>query len=351
MAYVESGAFAAHKWARSRTSMWDVGHMFKFDVPATPHQVNRLQYLTGARLPLEGQTKCKYVLFLTDRGTILDDAIAMRYMHASYGDTFRIVANAARRDEMIKHLRHHNVDVRPSDDAMVAVQGPTSIDVLESVGLRRVRPLKHMHGGVDGKMIVSRTGYTGGVGAEVSGPANEVIDLVERLVKHSEVQWSGLGTRDALRLEAGLCLSGVDIGPTTTPAEAQLSQFIHHEDHIGYPHVLRHGKTRVLLSVCDASILRNGASLMTADGDVIGYVTSGNIYPGKRSLAMGYMHTDMADRYIEGCSGSSTHPASEQGPMRGLFATAGTKRSPRHVPVVVHHAHSPWYQGYRRAST
>jgi aminomethyltransferase len=172
-----------------------------------------------------GPQRMRYTLLLNEAGGILDDLMATRL-----GDRLIIVVNAATKDRDFAHLQAHlgpavRID-RLEDRALLALQGPAAARVLERLakGIAQMRFMSAAETTLDGqRCFVTRSGYTGEDGFEVSLPAAGAQALAERLLAEPEVKPIGLGARDSLRLEAGLCLYGHDIDETTTPIEADLA--------------------------------------------------------------------------------------------------------------------------------
>ena len=164
----------------------------------------------------------RYTLLLNEAGGIIDDLMATRL-----ADGLFLVVNAARKAVDLDHLRErlgNAAAVEPlADQALLALQGPAAAAVLSRFadGIARLPFMTAAEVALDGRCcLVTRSGYTGEDGFEISLPAADAVALAERLLAEPEVAPIGLGARDSLRLEAGLCLWGHDIDETTTPVEA-----------------------------------------------------------------------------------------------------------------------------------
>jgi aminomethyltransferase len=255
----------------------------------------------------------RYAQFTNDSGGILDDL-----MVANFGGHLFLVVNAACKAEDEAHLRAQLSDacvIEPLPErALLALQGPKAESVLAKF-CADVAAMRFMDAGprrVDGiDCFVSRSGYTGEDGFEISVPADHAEALAAALLDHSDVLPIGLGARDSLRLEAGLCLYGHDIDATTTPAEAALQWSIQKSRRNGgaraggFPGAevilaqLENGapRRRVGLKPEGRAPVREGAPLFadSASGEQIGAVTSGGFGPSLNApVAMGYLPTPQA---------------------------------------------------------
>jgi aminomethyltransferase len=249
----------------------------------------------------------RYAFFTTDNGGISDDL-----MIAHFGDFFLLVLNSARKEADEALLRRHLAEscvIEPLNErVLLALQGPSAAAVLGQIAPRTL-PMRFMDVGtyeVDGaKCFVSRSGYTGEDGFEISIPADSASRIALRLLSNAAVRLVGLGARDSLRLEAGLCLYGSDIDSSTSPVEAGLEWAIQASRRrtgqrvggfTGEEVILDQldrgpSRRRVGLSAKDRPI-RNGALLFEADNarTAIGQVTSGGFGPSARApVAMGYV--------------------------------------------------------------
>ncbi|HET7409443.1 MAG TPA: glycine cleavage system aminomethyltransferase GcvT, partial [Paracoccaceae bacterium] len=285
----------------------------------------------------------RYAMFTSDSGGILDD-----FMVANRGDHLFLVVNASRKDNdttLMRDALSDACDVERMDDrGLLALQGPRAAEVLGSLApqAREMRFMDVAEVEIAGApCIVSRSGYTGEDGYEISMPADRAEQLAEALLAHDAVQPVGLGARDSLRLEAGLCLYGNDIDETTTPVEAGLTWAIQKvrrkggEREGGFPGAdtilaqLIHGapRRRVGLRPEGRAPVRAGATIhQEREDQPVGTVTSGVYGPTVDGpIAMGYV------------------PAAYAEPGTRLFAEVRGKR----LPVTV--AALPFTRpGYRR---
>ena len=255
--------------------------------------------------------KQRYGFFTNASGGILDDLVIAR----REGDLFLIV-NAACKAADIAHLTthiSHRCTVQPlPDQALLALQGPQAVTVLSRLS-PGVAALTFMSGGFftlgGAACFVTRSGYTGEDGFEISVPASEAEALARTLLAQPEVKPAGLGSRDTLRLEAGLCLYGHDINETTTPVEAGLTWAIQKvrraggARHGGYPGAaaidaqMATGAStkRVGLLGLERVPVREGAVIVDAHGRKLGHVTSGTLSPSvNEPIAMAYLAANHA---------------------------------------------------------
>ena len=222
-----AGILAEHLHTRSQAGLFDVSHMGQLRLGG-PHAAKALEALGPGDLEALAPLRMRYTLFLNEAGGILDDLIATRLE-----DGLFLVVNAARKEADLAHLRTRlgrSTTVELLEDrALLALQGPAAATVLsgfcEGVGqLGFMTAMETTLAG--GKCLVTRSGYTGEDGFEISLPAAGAAAVAEMLLARPEVRPIGLGARDSLRLEAGLCLYGHDIDETTTPIEAALARTI-----------------------------------------------------------------------------------------------------------------------------
>lgn len=307
-----AGVMKEHLHTRAAAGLFDVSHMGQVTVRArsgdNADAARALETLVPVDVLGLGEGRQRYALFTNDEGGILDDL-----MIANRGDHFYVVVNAACKDADFAHMQATIGDVCEltlhDDRALVALQGPHAESVLaelwadvSSMRFMDVRACD-LH---DADCIVSRSGYTGEDGFEISIPADLAEAVCRRLLDHPDVLPIGLGARDSLRLEAGLCLYGNDIDTTTTPIEGALEWAIQKvrrkggDRAGGFPGAeiildqLENGaeRRRVGLKAEGRAPIRGGAVLATdAEGeDVVGTVTSGGFGPNVDGpVAMGYV--------------------------------------------------------------
>ena len=302
------GVKKEHVHTRDHAGLFDVSHMgqVKLTGENAAAELEKLVPVDIIDLPAGKQ---RYALFTNDEGGIMDDL-----MVTNYGDHLYVVVNAACKEQDIAHMRANlgeGVELEVLDDrALVALQGPEAAQALSRI-CPEVNELVFMdsrHIAIDGvDCFVSRSGYTGEDGYEISIPSADADRLCRLFLAQPEVEFIGLGARDSLRLESGLCLYGHDLDPTTTPIEGSLIWAISKcrradgERAGGFPGADKildqianknYSRKRVGLIASGKAPIREGAELVNAEGEKIGIVTSGSFGPtvGK-PVAMGYVET------------------------------------------------------------
>ena len=302
------GIIAEHHWTRSHAGLFDVSHMGQLEVSG-----EGVEAALEAVLPIDLATlnpgRQRYSLLLDENGGVLDDL-----MLANAADHYYMVVNGATKWDDIAHLREHLPDAITltllDEAALLALQGPEAAQALERLGLVPVNEagptvgeMTFMDSGQflwgDVALRVSRSGYTGEDGYEISVPADHAAALADALCAQPEVKPIGLGARDSLRLEAGLPLYGHDLSPETGPVEAGLAFAINKRRRSdgGFPGAdkvqgqLAGGaaRKRVGLLLEGRMAAREGAIVMQGDQQV-GMVTSGGFSPSlERPIAMAYV--------------------------------------------------------------
>jgi len=300
------GIMAEHKQCREQAALFDVSHMGQLELRG-PEAAAALEKLVPADIVNLSKGQCRYTFFTNTDGGILDDLIV-----TNASDHWYIVVNASMRDQDIAHLQKHLVGVELlelTEQALVAVQGPAAITVVSSLcpaaaDLIFMQSVQTTIEGVPCR--VSRLGYTGEDGFELSIP-NEHADRISRaILSHDQCLPAGLGARDSLRLEAGLCLYGNDIDTTTTPVEASLTWAMQkrRREQGGFPgdslimKQLSDGASRKLVGLRPEGRVpaRHGAQICDAAGEVVGTITSGGFGPSVGApVAMGYVERALAE--------------------------------------------------------
>ncbi len=297
------GIIAEHLHTRAAAGLFDVSHMGQILVSG-PHAVTELEALMPVDLQALSDGEARYALLTNAQGGVHDDLIITRLA----ADRFLLVVNGACKDNdevLIRAGCPQSEVARQEGRALLALQGPAARSVLQSL-CPAIDHLAFMHAaevGVDGvSCLVSCSGYTGEDGFEVSLPAAEAEGLARRLLKDKRVAPVGLGARDSLRLEAGLCLYGHELGPDISPIEASLAWAIPRcrrpggERSGGYPgcEVIGRqlaegsGRRRVGLRIAGKRPVREGQEMLSETGDSIGWVTSGGFGPSLGApVAMG----------------------------------------------------------------
>ncbi len=303
------GVLKEHLHTRAAAGLFDVSHMgqVKLSGPGAAAAMEKLVPVDIIGLPAGQQ---RYAIFTNDQGGVLDDL-----MVANVGGYLFVVVNAACKEQDIAHMRSRignecKMEVL-SDRALLAIQGPAAVNVMTRfapelgallfMGVASVKLL-----GVD--CLVSRSGYSGEDGYEISVPNDAAEQLARELLRHPEVKPIGLGARDSLRLEAGLCLYGNDLDAQTTPVESSLLwalSKVRRADGAragGYPGAgviqrqIAEGvqRKRVGLIPRERMPVREGVELFDK-GKGVGVVTSGGFGPTLNGpCAMGYVLAELA---------------------------------------------------------
>lgn len=294
------GIIAEHEHTREKAGLFDVSHMGQIRIDGAD-RAKALEALLPADVVGIAEGMQRYSFLTDDKGGILDDL-----MVANAGDHLFLVVNAACKEADLAHLQRNlkGGEARLLDDrALLALQGPAAV-----AALSRLAPdVAKMPFMASAEVVVdripcrvSRSGYTGEDGFEISLPAEAAEDLARRLMGQPEVAPIGLGARDSLRLEAGLCLYGHDIDTSTTPVEAGLAWAIpkRRREVGGFPGAaiilkqLAEGapRRRVGLKPEGRALVREGSPLNDDAGNALGRVTSGGFGPSLgEPLAMGYL--------------------------------------------------------------
>ena len=297
------GLRAEHLWTRAQAGLFDVSHMGQLRVRGA----GLLEALEQA-LPVDfdrwDMGMQKYSLLLNESGGIEDDLMVTRL-----GDEVALVANAARKAADLQRLKAlcPQLEFQVLENALLALQGPLAEAALpEAADLKFMQVRQVPIGGVE--CLVTRSGYTGEDGFEISVAADHAVKLARKLLEHPAVKPIGLGARDTLRLEAGLPLHGQDIDGSTTPREAGLAWAIAPARRkggakaLGYPgalHVERMERRLVGLIGLSAVPVRAGADLLNASGDSVGKVTSGTVSPSLgKPVMLGYVAPEVPDQAL-----------------------------------------------------
>jgi aminomethyltransferase len=308
-----SGIMEEHRHTRAAAGLFDVSHMGQAELVGEDPAAALERLVPGN---IRGLTpgRIRYTLLLNEQGGILDDLMVTR--PADAGDPARrlfLVVNAACKEADFAHIATRLAGLaglhRLEDRALLALQGPQAAAVLARLA-PEAGDMTFMQAAtltlLGAECPVSRSGYTGEDGYEISVPADRAEELARALLAEPEVKPVGLGARDSLRLEAGLCLYGHDITQTTTPVEAALTWTIgkRRRTEGGFPgfeairRQLEEGapRRRVGLRPEGRAPAREGAAITDTDGDVIGEVTSGGFGPTVGApVAMGYVATPFAE--------------------------------------------------------
>lgn len=295
-----TGILAEHKHCREQAALFDVSHMGQLEIRG-PLAAQMLEMLVPADIVNLAEGNARYTCFTNDSGGILDDLIV-----SNCGDHLYMVVNASMRAQDVAHLRQHlqNCTITQLDDqALIAVQGPMAAKIVsrhcpEAAELKFMQSVRTRFDGVSCR--ASRLSYTGEDGFELSVPAEHAHAIAHALLAHENCHPAGLGARDSLRLEAGLCLYGSDIDANTTPVEASLSWSIQkrRREQGGFPghatiaRQIADGASKKLVGIRPSgkTPARHGVEVCDASGSKIGVVTSGGFSPTLGSpIAMAYV--------------------------------------------------------------
>lgn len=312
------GVLKEHLWTREKAGLFDVSHMgqaYLVSADKNHETVARfLEQLVPAALVELKSGQQRYTQLLNEDGGIIDDLMVTRSENEVRRGVLVLVVNAARKDvdfARIAALADATKSIRLIPNrhyALLALQGPMAVDVLAGLA-PAVADMDFMSARrVDFNGIaahVSRSGYTGEDGYEISVLADDVGRMWDLLVSDERVAPIGLGARDSLRLEAGLCLYGHDIDETTSPVEAGLTWSIQKRRRVegGFPGAARvqrelsDGVQRVRVGIKPEgrAPAREGTEILSSSGDTIGVVTSGGFGPSVNGpIAMGYVPPEHA---------------------------------------------------------
>lgn len=306
------GILKEHLHTREQAGLFDVSHMGQILLhgSAAASALESLVPVDIIDLPVGQQ---RYALFTDEQGGILDDLMVAKLAE----DRLLLVVNAACKAHDLQHLQQHlgtlcGIEPLFEERALLALQGPQAAAVLTRLApqvaqmtFMQIAPVELL----GCECLASRSGYTGEDGFEISVPASHADALARHLLSEKEVQPIGLGARDSLRLEAGLCLYGHDMNTSTTPAEAGLLWAISKVRRAegdragGFPGAERIfaqqrdgvARKRVGLLPQERIPVREGADLLDANDTVMGRVTSGGFAPSLGApVAMGYVDSDQA---------------------------------------------------------
>lgn len=295
------GVLAEHRWTREHAGLFDVSHMGQCRITGADAIAQFQRFVPGDYEILKAG-KQKYSLLLNAEGGIMDDLMAGKPDH----DGLYVVVNAGNKDADFAFLNANlagDAKLTLLDDrALLAIQGPEAAEVMAKhepalAEMGFMDSARLMLFGVD--CFVSRSGYTGEDGYEISVPNADAERVWNTVLEDARVKPIGLGARDSLRLEAGLPLHGHDVDATTSPVEAALTFALSKSrkeaaDFNGAERILKElaegpSRVRIALHVKEGAPAREGAEIADMDGNVIGVITSGGPSPTLgRNIAMGY---------------------------------------------------------------
>ena len=303
----KEGIVKEHISTRTHAGFFDVSHMGQFFLEGDETLTEALEKIIPSDLKSLKVNHSKYSFLLNDNGGIIDDLIITKTKKG-----FCIILNAACKENDIKHisqfLEKNHKHFLNNDLSLIALQGPNSVKILEKL-ITGVSKLKFMTGNnfsyEDENLYITRSGYTGEDGFEISISNKKVKKLIDFLIDNG-VKPIGLGARDTLRLEAGLCLYGHDLNEKINPIEANLKWAIAKKrKEVGgfngwnkIKNLLTNGseKIRVGIKPKGKVIARENTKIFSSNGEQIGFVTSGTFGPSvNRPVAMGYIKSEFSE--------------------------------------------------------
>jgi len=309
-----SGIIAEHNHVRDQAGLFDVSHMGQAFLVGADHETvaRALETLVPGDIVGLAPGRQRYTQLTDENGGIIDDLMVTRSGDPQEDGVLMLVVNAGTKDADYAHIEARLPAgirlLRADHRALIAVQGPMAVQAVgrhcpEAVALPFMSAITTRFDGID--CHISRSGYTGEDGYEISCKATRVRAIAERLLSEPSVKLIGLGARDSLRLEAGLCLCGHDIDTTTSPVEAALAWSIGKRRRAegGFP-----GAERIQREIADGAArrrvgikpdgrapAREGTEIRSADGAAIGKVTSGGFGPTVNGpISMGYVAREHA---------------------------------------------------------
>lgn len=299
--YSDMGVLKEHLHTRAAAGLFDVSHMGQAVLTGN---VDAIEKIVPGDIRGLATDAMRYTVLLNDQGGIIDDLMVTRWDEK----TLFLIVNAACKDKDFAYIREKIGGETKleylEDRVLLALQGPKAEEALSAI-VPEAASLGFMTSLKKDGMYISRSGYTGEDGFEISLPAREGSHLAKNLLQNPDVRLIGLGARDSLRLEAGLCLYGHDIDDTTTPAEANLKWVVpkRRRDEANFPgaeiilNQFREGtaRLRVGLQPEGRAPLREGTEIFSEEGKKIGLVTSGGFGPtADAPVAMGYVEKEFA---------------------------------------------------------
>ena len=303
----KEGIVKEHISTRLYAGFFDVSHMGQLFISGNKFSEDSLEKIIPLDFKEIKMNQSKYSFLINDEGGVIDDLIITRVEGG-----FNIILNAACKDNDIKEIsKCLNSDSKyelRKDLSLIALQGPKSESILESI-VNGVKQLKFMNGGYfdfeGNKIYITRSGYTGEDGFEISIP-NTNVENFTKLLSDKGAKPIGLGARDTLRLEAGLCLYGHELNQNINPIQANLKWAISKRRREeggfkGWENIkkdLQHGVSKIRIGVKPSGriIAREGTKIFSSSNEEIGVITSGTFGPSVNSpVAMGYIKSKFSE--------------------------------------------------------
>ena len=305
------GIIKEHIHTRKLVSVFDVSHMGQILIPNNIDNCKKLEKFIPINLENLKNNKCIYSFILNEEGGIIDDIIISKTNYKN-NDYFFIIYNCSRKEINEKiFFSISNKSIILQDNSFLAIQGPLSSESI-SPFIEDIKKIKFMetckfiyH---NYEILISRTGYTGEDGFELSIPNKIVEVFINELILNKKVILCGLGCRDSLRLEAGLSLYGHELHEKITPVQANLSwaiskQRLSHGGFNGYDRIMKqmnldnHDK-RIGVRVQSKSILRSNMDLLDKNNKIVGKITSGGFSPTLNySIGIAYLNNEIYQNF------------------------------------------------------
>ena len=287
----DSGIIKEHIHVRNFAGVFDVSHMGQILITASEDNIKSLEKYIPLVLENLETNKSYYSFMLNSKGGVIDDLIISKILYDNR-ECFFIVYNAGRKkedEEIFKNILTEYTFL--NKNSLIAIQGPESENVLKFLDISS--ELFFMNSKVvkfqDNLIIINRSGYTGEDGFEISIPNSVVLNFINLLMENTHAKLCGLGSRDSLRLEAGLSLYGNELNEDITPVDANLTWSIHKErlndENLNGQNILlnqvqtKSHKKKIGIRSISKSILRSGMKLIDIDNKQIGIITSGGFSP------------------------------------------------------------------------
>ena len=302
--YYDEGIIKEHLWVRQNTGLFDVSHMGQI-ILESDEASSFLERITPSSFQNKQNGQAQYTVLLNENGGIIDDLIVTRLSE----NKFFLVGNAGRNQEDLNwigdHLPAGSVMEFWQDHGLLALQGPqANITIKETLNIDASN-LSYMHL-MDAKtpcgtdVYVSRLGYTGEDGFEISVPEEKLVDLWNLICEHNTVKPIGLAARDSLRLDMGYPLYGHDIDETTSPIEARLNWIVSKKTigYFGYDRIQDErtngvSRIRTCIKLLEKGVARQGTEIRNEQDEKIGLLTSGGFSPSlDTSIGQGYIDPD-----------------------------------------------------------
>lgn len=293
--YYKDGVMKEHEWTREKAGLFDVSHMGQITMQGPDAEIIAFwEKLTPSGFAKLKDGGAKYTVLSNDKGGIIDDLIVTRLAE---GNWFAVL-NSGRKDVDMAWIKKH---LPPSlkmeyleGQGLIAIQGQSAEKALRDlykIDFSNQEYMTAQYHTLDGvNCLISRLGYTGEDGFEISAPEKASAAIWDKLLSHADVRPVGLAARDSLRLEMGYPLYGHDIDETTTPVEANMNWIVRKSVTFDAP-----ARLRVGVKLLDKGVAREGSEIRGAQGDKIGVLTSGGFSPSlKESIGQGYVQTAFA---------------------------------------------------------